>query len=125
MIKCCPFCGSHHFRFDGDDKFHCCECERDFSDIDYKIEEIRHEMSALLSGHTEENPLIFQYPVTLDDKGYFGISELEKPRIISAFEDGEGIIWFNVEFAPKPLEFDCFDYDMLMILLGEIVIDKR
>ena len=82
-------------------------------------------MSAKLSRYTEKNPLEFKYPVVLEDEGFFGMSELEKPQIISAFEDGEGIIWFNVEYCNEPIEFDQFDTEMLFTLLGAMVVSKN
>lgn len=69
-------------------------------------EQIRHQMSALLEGFDEDNPLLMEVPLEHLPES-FGISSLLSPRVMGAFmQPGEGIIWFNVFGMEEPVEFD-------------------
>lgn len=78
------------------------------------LENIRKELSNFLIDTSEDNPLICN--IIVGDS--YGISDLERPTIINMFQiPGEGIICFNIEGYPEPLEFDDLELEDLVIIL--------
>lgn len=86
-------------------------CERYIYEETPQMEAIRHKLSALLMDTNEENPMLCD--VTLE-VGAQGLSEAEKAKCVSAFQDYEGIIWFNLEGQKEPIEFDDMCYDEII-----------
>ena len=78
------------------------------------LEDIRREISNFLIDTSEDNPLICN--IIIGES--YGISDLERPTIISMFQiPGEGIICFNIEGYPDPLEFDDLEREDLIEIL--------
>lgn len=67
---------------------------------------------------TEEEPFEFNCIVGRDEA--FGLSELELPDVTSAFQDEEGIIWFNIYGCEEPMHIDIMSEDDLRNILKEI-----
>ena len=108
-IDFCPFCGAENVSVvvDNDEttSYHCSSCERDFTDDDHRHEVLRKQVSSICSAFeaTEEHPLSCVLPdaVELHVDLYEisqGLSEFEKPHVLSVFQDFEGIVWIAVEY---------------------------
>lgn len=106
-IKECPYCGSKELIMDGDYYF-CKECENFIHHNTLEFEDLRHKISAVISSvyGSEDNPLVCKTPITIGEDESQGLSESEKPKVISMFHDNEGIVWFNIEYYEEPVEFD-------------------
>ena len=119
-IKRCPYCGGENVRRSGEGgtnepcEYYCSDCDIYFSGADVRREEIRHEMSALLMGHTEVNPLYVG--ITLVGGSPFGLSTNDMLVVSVVFEDSD-IIWFGIEGYSKYVEFD----DMALVDLENIL----
>lgn len=108
-IKTCPFCGSENIILDGD--HYVCQnkdCERYIYEDTPKLEDLRHKISAMISSvcGDEENPFVFAEPIVIGEEEAQGLSDAEKPKVVSMFHDYEGIVWFNLEHYDEPIEFD-------------------
>lgn len=127
-IDVCPFCGAEKcvsVVVDNDETtlYHCHACRYDFTDEDYRHETLRKQVSAICSAFeaTEEHPL----SCVLDDAVELhvdlfevsqGLSESEKPQVLSVFHDPEGIVWIKTD-GDDVIEID----DILTDSIGEIL----
>lgn len=83
------------------------------------IEEIRHCISAILMNTDEQNPM--RCHITIGNDDAFGLSELEKPTITSAFQvPCEGYICFNIQGVKEPVDFDDIPENVLEYILDEL-----
>lgn len=104
-ISVCPYCGSERVHFSkGEDAFNpydvyeCEECERLFDKEDMEREEIRHQVSALLNGTSEESPREIYFMIPSAEEEACGLSALEIPHIDKVFElEGEGTMWYHID----------------------------
>lgn len=86
-------------------------------------EGIRHYFSSLCFGNnaTEERP----YKLDIDIHGTFGLSESEKIKYLSVYEqEGEGIIWFIVggiyDEKPEHIEIDDLSIEEKLYIIQEL-----
>lgn len=103
----CPYCGSEHFHLyeEGDafnpyDRYECEEpfCERLFDESDIEREELRHQLSPLLDGTSEDKPMEIYFMIPSAEEEACGLSALEIPHIDKIFEvEGEGTIWYHID----------------------------
>ena len=73
-----------------------------------ELEDLRHKISAMISSvyGDEENPFVFAEPIVIGEEDVQGLSDAEKPKVVSMFHDYEGIVWFNIDGYEEPIEFD-------------------
>ena len=114
-IRPCPYCGSMNHEWVGDAfdednprPNHCHECDSFFGEEDYEFEDLRHNISAMISADygSEESPLVCKEPIIIGEYEAQGLSDAEKTKVVSMFHDQEGIVWFNLEDTKEPIEFD-------------------
>ena len=96
----CPYCGCEEVEpregEAGQRLHHCPYCDRIFNDEDIEYESLRHRISALLNGTSEEEPL--ECDITIGEDEACGLSSLEMPNVIKAFEvEGDGTILVHIE----------------------------
>lgn len=120
----CPYCYSNSVvrtNSLGDlNEYHCTECDCWFDDDDIVREGLRHAISPILNGTTEENPMPLN--AVIGEGEAQGLSGLELPVVVSAFEvEGEGTIWFNIDGCAEPMNFDDLDTSDLKIILDELL----
>lgn len=73
----------------------------------------RKYMSRLLMDTDEDHKLEADVPLEL--RGSFGLSTLEMPRVISAYQDpSEGIIWFAEDGNGYPIDFENYGTDEIV-----------
>lgn len=113
MIKLdvCPFCGSKQVARCNDEVYYCGECNRAFTEEELEFEQVRQNVSAILSGMyvTEVNYInCTRYGdlLTIGDDEAQGLSELEKPTITRIYQDQECIIWVKIDGDFGDTEFD-------------------
>lgn len=97
----CPFCGSKNVELTQDVQFHCKSCERLFDGNDIQREILRHRLSPLLSGTSEESPK--EVDVTIGEEEAVGLSSLELPVIDGVFLFEDGTMWYHIKNA-----VDCY-----------------
>ena len=127
-INNCPFCEAEHSvnivdANEDSTSYHCSSCERDFTDEDYRHEILRKQVSAICSAFEadEEHPLscvlndAVELHVDLFEVSQ-GLSESEKPQVLSVFHDPEGIVWIKTD-SDDVIEID----DILTDSIGEIL----
>lgn len=94
----CPFCGSKKFHVNvNEGKYECDECHWLFDEEEIERQELRHQISPLLNGTSEEEPaeIFFNLPSAEEDAQ--GLSSLEIPAIEKIFEmEGEGTMWYHL-----------------------------
>ena len=112
----CPYCGSKNWEYMGDEyepqEYHCHECDCWFGEEDCEREQLRHKISAFCSAMhaTEENPIVCdrEDAMELHIEGYTehaqGLSESEKPQVVSVFHDYEGVVWARVKYESEPID---------------------
>lgn len=105
----CPYCGSKNFEYLEDDgRHHCLDCDWLFDQEDIMRENLRHQISAILNGTSEDNPRLCEI-LELGEEDACGLSSLELPQIDKAFEvEGEGTIWFHIVGEDDYRNFDDF-----------------
>ena len=115
----CPYCGGEKFHLYEKSEYECEECGCLFDEGDIEVEGIRHEVSALLNGTSEEEPRECEIMEIGEDEAC-GLSSLELPMIDKAFEvEGEGTIWFHIYGEEDYRNFDEFSLsDLRKILAG-------
>ena len=113
--KVCPICGEADIEREEGFRWHCHKCDALFSDEDVVIENLRHSISAMLNGTSEENPR--KCDIVIGEAESQGLSELEKPHITQAFEiEGDGRIFFKADGWDEWQDFDNFSiYDLKTI----------
>lgn len=98
IIKECPYCGSAMVESAGKGEFHCLECATYFSAVDFEREDLRHKISALLEGTSEDSPKEIHFMIPSAEEEAQGLSSLEIPHIDKIFEvAGDGTIWYHIE----------------------------
>lgn len=105
-ITKCPYCGSENFEYMGENDYwngmpwHCHECDCWFSEDDCKHQLYWEQISCLLNGTSEENPLVLDTIVILpsvEDESC-GLSDMEKLHIDMVFQtEGDGTMWYHFE----------------------------
>lgn len=102
VLTKCPFCESENIELvpagDGWDKphYHCKDCDRLFDKEEYEREELRHQLSPLLNGTSEEKPLEIFFNLPSAEEEAQGLSSLEIPAIDKVFElEGDGTMWYH------------------------------
>lgn len=86
-------------------------------------EQLRHKLSAILMDTDEQHPI--ECNITIGEEEAMGISSLELPTIISAFQlPSEGIIYFNIEGLKEPIEFDDIHKKDLIKILNALNTTK-
>ena len=95
----CPYCGNGKIHPVGIGKrYSCPDCGRLFDKDDIERENLRHQMSPLLNGTSEENPKEIYFMIPSAEEEACGLSSLEIPHIDKIFEmEGEGTMWFHIE----------------------------
>lgn len=120
-IDTCPYCGSKNVEFVGNEcnpyPYHCYECDEWFNEQTKRREEIRKKISAILMNTNKSNPLDCEIVLESCPENY-GLSTLEMPHIVKAFQEpSEGIIWFLERGSDEYKEFD----DYLVAELEDIL----
>lgn len=116
----CPYCESTSINLWVGGRFHCCQCDSLFDGDEIVREGLRHAISPVLNGTTEENPMPLN--AVIGEGEAQGLSGLELPEVISAFEvEGEGTIWFNIDGCAEPMNFDDLDTSDLKIIWYELL----
>ena len=101
----CPYCGSERFHlyesadaFNPYDRYECEECERLFDKEDIEREDLRHQISCLLNGTSENEPKEIYFMIPSAEEEACGLSSLEIPHIDKVFEvEGDGTMWYHEE----------------------------
>lgn len=101
----CPFCGCDDVEPDGEDetgpRHHCPECDRLFGDDDIERESLRHAISLLLDGTSEESQRTCS--ITVGEEEACGLSSLELPEVDSCFQmEGDGKMFFHIYGNTNP-----------------------
>lgn len=82
-------------------------------------ETLRHRISGILMDTDEQHPIACN--ITIGEEQAMGLSSLQMPTIISAFQlPSEGIIYFNIEGFHEPVEFDDLHIKDLMKIFEEL-----
>lgn len=105
-INECPYCGSKNIEHMGKNnewngmEWQCHDCDSWFNEETCAHEDYWHQISCLLNGTSEEEPLVLQYPLILpsvEDESC-GLSDLEKLSIDKVFQvEGDGTMWYHFE----------------------------
>lgn len=101
----CPFCGSKELHiyeesnaFNPYDRYECKECGRLFDLEDIEREDLRHQISCLLNGTSENEPKEIYFMIPSAEEEACGLSSLEIPHIDKVFEvEGDGTMWYHEE----------------------------
>ena len=116
----CPYCESSEIRLWYGRNFHCLHCGGVFDGDDIVREGLRHTISPILNGTSEDNPMPLN--AVIGEGEAQGLSGLELPEVVSAFEiEGEGTIWFNIDGCAEPMNFDDLDTPDLMVIWDELL----
>ena len=113
-IDACPFCGES-FKGEKDNEtgqFHCPACDRLFDDEDIEREDLRHRISAILSGKKNNKTdlrLIIEETVPATD----GCTSVEVYIIEWCNEFQDGTIWLH--FLTDDAEGDYLNIDDISI----------
>ena len=98
----CPYCGSERVHinkevaFNHYDVYECEECERLFDKEDIEREDLRHQISCLLNGTSENEPKEIYFMIPSAEEEACGLSSLEIPHIDKVFEvEGDGTMWYH------------------------------
>lgn len=119
-IENCPYCKGHNLvvstNENGETTYHCKECERDFTEDDFKHEIYRQRISCICSGEeaTEENPINCvldenSWGILIGEDEAMGLSTLQMPHVTSVFQDNEGVVWVNILGYSRLMEADDLD----------------
>lgn len=127
LLRQCPFCGAAVKTYEDENQmyYHCSECDMHFSDEDAEHEILRQKVSSICSTFeaTEEHPIDCTKPEysELHIEGFNepaqGLSEAEKPQVLTIFQDPEGIVWFTSNFTEEPVELDSILTDSIREIL--------
>lgn len=120
-LKTCPYCMGENIEFDANEqRWHCKDCDYLFDEDDCERENIRHQISAILSAgfHDDSNPLECDIVLESNPENV-GLSTLEMPHVVKAFQFQDGTIWFYVYGYEDYTNFDDFEtVDLRDILTG-------
>ena len=117
----CPFCGEPIEHIEELTYPYCCtSCEASFTKEDLDKEELRHKLSALLMDTSEEYPMECNILIMEDNDENCGLSSNELPLVVGAFQDSEGIIWFDIYGMSEPIEFDDLDIEDIQTIYDEL-----
>lgn len=116
----CPFCGSKNTIEIHSGSYRCQTCLADFDINDVILEPIRHKLSAICAGHTEDNPL--PCDITIGDLEPYGTEVIERPSVCGIFETQDGVLYFMVQtaFGPMCIEFDSMPLGDLVTIADNI-----
>ena len=116
-VRLCPYCGSEHYEWMGGecepDEYHCHECDRWFSEEDFRREALRHRISAVLSGaYADSEDRAHTCSAIVGEDEAQGLSSLELPRTEMLYQSNDGTIWVRLgnewrnldEFSVRDLE---------------------
>lgn len=117
-IITCPYCGFNAKIIENSNHYHCTECDSYFDEDDIEFETCKHQISALLMDTSEYNPKPLN--VVIGEEEAMGLNTLELPLVTSAFQDPEGISWFNIYGMILPLEADDLSITDLRTILKEL-----
>lgn len=93
----CPFCGSEHYH-EFENRYECEECDWLFDEEEIDRQNLRHQISCLLDGTSEENPKEIYFMIPSAEEEACGLSSLLIPHIDMIFEvEGEGTMWYHEE----------------------------
>lgn len=106
----CPFCYNNTL-IQKEEGYYCSKCERNVYDEDFKREYLRHRLSAILMDTSEEHCLECNIIIMENNDENCGLSSNDLPLVTGAFQDTEGIIWFNIYGMLEPVEFDELDIE--------------
>jgi len=85
--------------------------------LETPVEQYRQQLSAILMDTDEQHPL--KCDVLIGEAEAMGLSSLELPHVVSAYQlPSEGIMYFNIEGADEPLEFDDLWQEDMSVILG-------
>ena len=85
----------------------------------YRTEGLRHKISALLNGTSEEHP--HECEITIGESDACGLSSLELPTVIACFEmEGDGTIWFMIDGVGDWTDFDDMELEDLEKIYNEL-----
>lgn len=91
----CPDCGCTQFH-PYEDRYECDSCGRLFDEEDIEREELRHRLSPMLDGTSEEKPMEIYFVIPSAEEEACGLSSLLIPHIDKVFEmEGDGTIWYH------------------------------
>ena len=103
----CPYCGSKNVKstdhipmIDGTytSGYACNDCLCLFDEEDIEREALRHQLSPMLDGTSEEAPMEIYFMIPSAEEEACGLSSLEIPHIDKIFEmEGDGTIWYHEE----------------------------
>ena len=92
----CPFCGSDRIE-PYENRYHCLDCDWLFDEEECQRQELRHQISPLLDGTSEEEPLEIFFNLPSAEAEAQGLSSLEIPAINKIFElEGDGTMWYQL-----------------------------
>ena len=120
----CPYCDAHKAaKTLAPDLYECQnpDCGRIYNSEDIERETLRHRLSPLLSGTSEEEPL--QCDIILEDHpGNCGLSTLEMLNIDKMFLFDDGTIWLHVDGTPNDEweDFDDMDIEDIRTIVKEL-----
>ena len=93
----CPYCDGTNIKATDDGRYHCKDCDHLFDDEDIERENLRHQISPLLDGTSEEQPKEIFFNLPSAEEEAQGLSSLEIPAIDKVFElEGDGTMWYHL-----------------------------
>ena len=103
-IEQCPYCKSENFEHMGENDYwngipwHCHDCDCWFNEDDYLHQLYWENISCLLNGTSEEEPLEVDYILPSIEDESCGLSDSEKLNIDKVFQvEGQGTMWYHFE----------------------------
>ena len=123
-ITKCPWCESEKLhlyeKHEPYDYYECEECGRIFDKEDAEREELRHQISPLLDGTSEEEPAEIFFNLPSAEEEAQGLSSLEIPSISKIYEmEGEGTMWFHI-FGEKEESGEDRWHDLDELSIGDL-----
>ena len=125
-IEKCPYCGSENYEHMGENDYwngmpwHCHECDSWFNEEEYERQELRHQISPLLNGTSEEEPAEIFFNLPSADEEACALSSLEIPAISKIFEmEGEGTMWYHI-FGEKEENGEDTWHDLDELGIGDL-----
>ena len=96
-ITKCPYCESQNIE-PYENRYHCKDCDWLFDEEDCVRQELRHQISPLLDGTSEEEPAEIFFNLPSAEEEAQSLSSLEIPSISKIYEiEGEGTMWYHID----------------------------